>query len=81
MTVANMKRNHAKRLRTWDVSVRRRRAQLVRAMARVQALRRTGAPKRTLTRAKANLANLEFYGVLNRHHRHWKKVRGVWGHL
>ena len=68
----------AKRLRTWEVSVRRRRAQIIRAMKKVQHLRRTGAPKSALAKAKANLANLEFYGILNRHHRHWKKINGVW---
>ena len=59
-------------LDTWDVSVRRRRAQIVRAMAKVKSL------QRSLARAKSNLANLQFYGVLNRHHRHWKKVNGLW---
>lgn len=70
--------NHAKRLHTWEVSVRRRRAQIVKAMNKIQALRRSGAPKQILTKAKANLTNLEFYGILNIHLKHWKKINGIW---
>jgi len=76
MTLSNMKKNHTKRLRAWDAAVKRRRIQIIKAIALVQKLRRRGAPQ---TKAKAKLANLEFYGVLNNGKKHWTKVKGVWG--
>jgi len=71
-----MKKNHTKRLKAWNAAVKRRRSQIVRAIARVQKLRRRGAPQ---TKAKAKLANLEFYGVFNHGKKHWTKIKGVWG--
>jgi hypothetical protein len=76
MTLSNMKKNHTKRLRAWDAAVKRRRIQIIKAIALVQKLRRRGAPQ---TKAKAKLANLEFYGVLNNGKKHWTKIKGVWG--
>lgn len=72
-----MKKNHARRLRAWIVAARQRQKLIAKTMIQVQKLRRIGSPK--LAKAKAKLANLEFYGVLNRGPRHWTKVKGVWG--
>lgn len=67
-----MKRNHTKRLKEWNAAVKRRRIQIMKEIIRVQNLRRRGVSQ---TKAKARLANLEFYGVFEG----FTKIKGAWG--
>jgi hypothetical protein len=61
------------RLTSWDRAVKKRRAALVRAL---HALRRLSGPGRR--RLSRSVNNMMYYGVMDRHQRHWHKIDGVW---
>jgi hypothetical protein len=60
-------------LAAWNAAVRKRRAAILRLLAKIK--KASGA---TRTRRKANLANAMYYGVMNRHRHHWHKIDGRW---
>jgi hypothetical protein len=60
-------------LATWDAAAKKRRAAIVRLLARIK--RAKGATK---LKRKRNLANAVHYGIMDRHRQHWHKINGVW---
>lgn len=60
-------------LAAWNAAVRKRRAAILRLLAKIK--KASGA---TRVKRKANLANALYYGVMNRHRHHWHKIDGQW---
>jgi hypothetical protein len=64
----------SRRLAIWEAAVARRRAGIMRALAKLRRAR--GVQRRA--RLEANLLNMEHYGIMNRHRQHWHKINGQW---
>jgi hypothetical protein len=60
-------------LAAWNTAVRKRRAAILRLLAKIKKASGSTRVKRT-----ANLANAIHYGVMNRHRHHWHKINGQW---
>jgi hypothetical protein len=60
-------------LAKWDAAVRKRRAAIVRLLAKIKKSRGTIRLKR-----KTDLADAVHYGIMDRHRQHWHKINGVW---
>ena len=60
-------------LSKWDIAVKKRRAAIVRLLARIRKTKGANRLKR-----KADLADCVYYGVMDRHRQHWHKISGVW---
>jgi hypothetical protein len=60
-------------LASWDAAAKKRRAAIVRLLARIKKAR--GATK---LKRKADLADAVHYGIMDRHRQHWHKINGVW---
>jgi len=60
-------------LASWDAAAKKRRAAIVRLLARIGKAR--GATK---LKRKADLADAVHYGIMDRHRQHWHKINGVW---
>jgi len=62
------------RLSAWETAVRKRRAAIQRAMRLLKSTRSVTMKKRLA----ADLANMMYYGIMNRHKQHWHKINGIW---
>lgn len=58
----------------WDRAVKKRRAAIQRALRKIS-LMRPGLAKR---RALREVDDMMYYGVMDRHKRHWHKIDGIW---
>ena len=61
------------RFAAWETAVKKRRAAILRTLRKIQRLR--GPAKK---RAIASLNDMMYYGVMDRHQKHWHKIDGVW---
>jgi hypothetical protein len=60
-------------LAAWNNAVKKRRAGILRILAKIK--KTSGA---TRMKRKANLANAIHYGIMNSHRHHWHKIDGKW---
>jgi hypothetical protein len=60
-------------LAKWDAAVRRRRAAIVRLLAKIK--KSSGIVR---VKRKTDLADAVHYGIMDRHRQHWHKINGVW---
>lgn len=62
------------RFTLWERAVKKRREAIQRAIRAIHKMR-TGPAKR---RAMREVIDMMYYGVMDRHRRHWHKIDGVW---
>jgi hypothetical protein len=62
------------RFTQWERAVKKRREAIQRALRRISRMR-PGLAKR---RAISEVHDMMYYGVMDRHKRHWHKIDGVW---
>ncbi|NBX51741.1 hypothetical protein EBT25_17840 [bacterium] len=62
------------RFTLWEQAVKKRRAAIQRALRALRKMR-SGLAKRRATR---EITDMMYYGVMDRHKRHWHKIDGVW---
>jgi hypothetical protein len=58
----------------WETAVKKRRAGILRALRKIHKLRPGPAKKRAI----ASLHDMIYYGIMDRHQKHWHKIDGVW---
>jgi hypothetical protein len=60
-------------LTKWEAAAKKRRAAIVRLLAKIRKSKGSVRRKR-----KSDLADAVYYGVMDRHRQHWHKINGVW---
>ena len=62
------------RLMMWERAVKKRREAIQRALRKISRLR----PGPTKRKCMMDLYDMMYYGIMDRHRRHWHKINGVW---
>ena len=62
------------RFTLWEQAVKKRREAIQRTLRKIRRMR-SGLAKR---RALREVDDMMYYGVMDRHKRHWHKIDGVW---
>ena len=59
---------------TWERAVKKRRAAIQRTLSKISKIR-AGPAKR---KCMMSLYDMMYYGIMDKHRRHWHKIDGVW---